>query len=141
MNAVNDTISSTELTSPWDLEVLIINVVSKCVITIIMYSVYPTICHGPRSFTANHNYLTFLVSSVANHVIVGYFNFPDMVFSYRHYLSLKRVYDFVFATNLTQVIHHMGGNTLDLIFTAAEISFVTFKCTPTLYWHFILIIS
>lgn len=121
--AVENSIASTEVNSPSDLEVVTVTVGPRNDVTICAVYIPPS---APESYHSSLiDYLKSLISTTDNLVIAGDFNFPDINWSSLTASSCFSNYfcDFVFDYNLTQHIHsptHKLGNILDLVLTTSD---------------------
>ena len=141
MLAIKNCLSSCELQSPPNLELITVSIYLKTTITCCMVYV------PPNATTEYHaelvSYLVNITSSLTPVFIFGDFNMPDVNWSTLNGSSVisNRFCDMVFNSNLVQLINsptHNCGNVLDLVLTdnAENITDLTvhppeYQCTPS----------
>ena len=121
--AVHNSLLSTEISSPPDLEILIVELKTTHVLLLCVVYISPS---------ASSNYhmalITYLDSICASNrvIILGDFNCSDICWSTLTGSSSfsRALCNLVFKYNLTQLVDfptHSSGNTLDLIFSSSNI--------------------
>jgi len=126
--AVHDSIPSLLLSSPSDIEVVSVKL-SVNNYDFILCTVYVP-PHSSESYVFSViQYLSDIVCSFSNCIIVGDFNFPDVCWSSLSGTSSlsNHFCEFVFDHNLTQHVTnptHIMGNILDLVLTSAGMSII-----------------
>ena len=122
--AVHTSIPSSLVCAPPNLEIVTVMLSSSSLILCTVY--IPPACGESYLFSVIE-YLSDLVSSNKNCIIVGDFNFPDIHWSSLSCSSPLSHYfcDFIFDYNLSQHVSvptHKQGNTLDLVITTPIIN-------------------
>ena len=131
--AVHDSIPSLLLSSPLDLEVVSVKLCNQ---DLILCTVYVPPCSSEFYMLSVIQYLSGIVCSYSNCIIVGDFNLPDVCWSsLSGTTSLSNHFcEFVFDHNLTQHVMdptHNLGNTLDLVLTSAGMDVTDLSVTPS----------
>ena len=123
--AVHESIYSTLVSSPFDLEVVSVRLGldNHFVVCCIYAPPDSTVLY----ISSLVNYLTDIASSSSKCIIVGDFNFPDIDWSSLQGSSFLSNYfcEFIFDCNLTQHVTeptHVKGNILDLVLTSPSIT-------------------
>ena len=147
--AVHDSIFSLSVPSPSNLEIVSVKL---CVnnLDFILCTVYVPPNSSESYVLSVLHYLSNLVCSYSNCIIVGDFNFPDICWSsFSGTSSLSSSFcEFIFDHNLTQHVMdptHIMGNILDLVITSAGVNITDLSVTPSVphIWsdHFMISFS
>ena len=120
--AIHDSISSKQLHSPADLELITVEI--SLGRPLLLCAVYLPPKSSPE---ITHKVVAYLdsIASTSRVIILGDFNLPDISWPLLTGFSSasKALCDLVFRHNLTQLVHfptHRRGGTLDLIFTSSD---------------------
>ena len=118
--AVNESLQSSIIPSPDDLELISVSITHRD--TIIICTVYIPPNSDSNYVNSLLLYLSNLITSHDHIILVGDFNFPDVNWDTVSGSSLpsESFCDFVFQNNLSQLIRsptHLKGNILDLVLT------------------------
>ena len=122
--AVHNSIPSSLICAPSDLEIVCISLSSSHIILCTVY--IPPAC-GEDYLLSVINHLSDIVSSNKKCIIVGDFNLPDIHWSSLSCTSILSHHfcDFIFDFNLSQhvmVPTHTQGNVLDLVVTSPDVN-------------------